>query len=148
MLDSQSTFRDMALGALVFLAVALVGGVLFSITAYELYVHVVSQAEVIRFVKGAFYLVGCAISTVCFFLICLYWLIYRKSMPEEKQGFLMRIILAGMVIMFALPQIADFAVNKMLTDDGYALCQGMTYRGLVNSEYVYKIGTKNSMSRQ
>ena len=99
-----------------------------------------TQSELITFEKTAFYLFGAGLTSLVFAIGLFYSKVLKIKISDKLHVLLTRILIGGLVFMFAVPQIVHLSVSNYLEDEGYQICREKSHRWLFVVTIVY---TKN-----
>lgn len=109
----------------------------FFANAYDTSTQLVSNAVIITFNKGIFYMlgVGMGLATLAFVLVQEYWL--DKPLNTKLTKICTKLAITSVAVMLALPQLAHFVTNSHLTNKEYTVCESASHQWLLARRIVY-----------
>lgn len=118
-------------------AIGLVSLYYAGIVLIQIVSEISSHSEFITFEKTAFYLFGAGLTSLVFAIGLIYSKVFNIELSDKLHVLLTRLIIGGLVLMFALPQIAHFTVSTYMEDKGYQICREKSHRWLHVVTIVY-----------
>ena len=135
--EEKASFGVRILIAIVFFILAASALAWFVHDAIDLAISLYKLSPVINFFKSAMYLLGVSIGFFFMFAGIVLQGILEKDLSKKSESFLARGMIAGVVIMFALPQIAHYTVSELIPKDRYMVCEEMSYQWMMHKKIVY-----------
>ena len=125
--SAPTAFLAMTIGALAWFVFGAID------TAHQL----LTDAEVVSFNKGVFYMlgVGIGLAVLSFVLVYEYWL--GKPLTNTMTTVCTRIGIGSVAVIFLLPQIVHSQVENYVKDKGYEICPGASHQWLHSRTIVY-----------
>ena len=96
-----------------------------------------SLPEVVSFDKGAFYLPGVFLGMSVLIFAIVYEAVLRKEATKKYASICTKIIIAALLIIFALPMIAHSGVENHLLQKKYSICSEASHQWLHSRTIVY-----------
>lgn len=92
---------------------------------------------VILFDKGSYYMlgVGVALLSLSFVAIIEFW--GGKPITSKQNIIFSRLAISGVALLFVVPHVAHFAVDKYLERSGYSVCEEASHQWLFVRDIVY-----------
>jgi hypothetical protein len=116
---------------LVVVAMSIGSFVWFFINLYGTINSLLLKLEIINFNKGVFYMLGVALglAILAFVLVQEYW--FDKPITDKMAKVYTKIAVFSVVVMFLLPQVIHFGLDKYLTGKGYVVCGSASHQWLL-----------------
>ncbi len=107
----------------------------FIFEVYSMFSHGLSS--VVTFYKGACYMLGVSIASLAFTFMIIKEFWFLRPLTKKQNTFYSRIVISGVVLMFAFPHLAHYAANKYFTTHGYTVCEEASRQWLFIRDIVY-----------
>ncbi len=92
---------------------------------------------IVLFDKGSYYMLGVGIGllSLAFVVIKEFW--GGEPITSKQNVLLSRLAISGVVLLFVVPHVSHFAVDKYLTRHGYKVCEAASHQWLFVRDIVY-----------
>ena len=125
-------------GGLAFLIVfTVISLVYFFMELIDLSQAVTALPQVYYFNKGAFYLPGVVIGLSVLIFAIIYESVLRKLLTKKLASLLTRTGFGAVALMFILPHIVEYAVNRHFENNNYYLCNEASHQWLRSKTIAY-----------
>jgi len=136
--EAQKPSWMLLYGVLAFLVLLAVGLLYVFITSsLKLYGGITTLSASISFDKGAFYLPGCEIGFGVLLFIIIYEIALGKELTKKIARVCTRFGIAAIIIVFALPPLAQYAVENIMHKNDYLVCESASHQWLFARTIVY-----------
>ena len=134
--DSSTIFARFG-GLFIFLSMTTVCFVWFAWSIYSIANQITTDAHVVYFDKGSLYMLGAGIGLSALTFAILYEGILRRNLTKRVTKIITKSALAGIILMFLLPQLLHYLTNTYLTEKRYIVCVEASYQWLFYKKIVY-----------
>lgn len=135
--EDKAPFWVRVLIGIVFFILATFCFAWFIYSAVGLIIALNTLPSVIEYYKSTMYLLGVSIGLFFMFAGIVLQGLLEKDLSKKTESLLARGMIAGVVIMFVLPQIVHYTVNKMIPMDRYIVCEEMSHQWMMHKYVVY-----------
>ena len=110
---------------------------LFTAEAVSTTSQLLNQPESISFNKGAYYMLGAGLGAgaLTIGIVASFWL--GKMLSQKTVGILMKIAIGSIGLMFVLPHLVHYGVDRYLSNAGYEVCESASHQWLHSRTIVY-----------
>lgn len=109
----------------------------FIVSSYGTFHSLLVESLIISFSKGAMYALGAGIASLTIVYIGAFQIFKKTELSKKQEKLTAKLLFLFIVLMFCIPAITHFAVNKIAITKGYFECEQMSYRWLLYSKYYY-----------
>jgi len=95
-----------------------------------------TMPPVIEFSKVAMSMLGASVG-LFFILVGGIQGLLEKGFSKKSEALLVKGMLVGVIIMFALPQVVHYAVSEIIPKDRYIICEKMSYQWMMHKIIIY-----------
>jgi len=96
-----------------------------------------AASGIFTFNKGVFYIPGIVLGLLVLIFVIVYESVLRKPLTEKIASICTRTGIGAVVMMLAVPYIADYAFEKYFTKQNYHICDGASHQWLHSKIIVY-----------
>ena len=122
---------------LVFSSLTLAAFAWFGWSAFRFCTQIVENASAIFFDKGALYMFGAGSGLAVLTFGGLYEGILRLPLTEKVAKRITNALIGSIIVMFVLPQIVHYPVERFLEGRGYKICDQASYQWFLYRRIVY-----------
>lgn len=120
------------------MSILAVGGLFwFAVHSAQLFVGLAQRTDVINFDKGAMYMLGGGMGLIGLVAMRAPAVFVGKRMPEAIEKWILKGLLAGVILMFTLPHLVHAGISATLKNRDYVICEELTTRWLMHVTFVY-----------
>ena len=135
--EDKAPFYIRVLIGIGFFVLALSALMWFVYSAAGLVSALYNKSPVIEFDRGSMHLLGVGLALFFMFLGIVFEGLLEKKLSQRTESLLVKGMIAGVVIMFVLPYLVHYAVNKTIPKDQYIVCQSMSHQWMAHKVIVY-----------
>lgn len=137
MTDFFESRAGLALTILLLSALGGVGLAWFGGHVIQLVSGLIQKDEIIRFDKGAIYMLGGGIVITALLAAAIPKVFFQKDLSKTIVDVLVRCLLAGFATMITLPHLVHLGVSATLKSQNYVVCHELGSRWLMHVTFVY-----------
>ena len=109
----------------------------FIASSYSIFHSLFIESLVISFSKGAMYALGAGMASFTMIYIGAYQILKKTELSKRQEKIATKLLVLLILLMFIIPAITHFSVNKIAITKGYFECEEMSYHWLLYSKYYY-----------
>lgn len=138
--EQQASLLVRILSLVFFILLTLGAFTWFAISAVGLISDLRMESPVIGFDKGSMYTLGCGLGLLSITIGGVLQGILKLDLTPKQISLFSRSIVASLILMIIVPQMAHYAVHKFAKNKNYSICENASYRWLIYTKIYY---TKN-----
>src|SRR5690606_24898655 len=106
-------------------------------SSYITFNSLLNDGLVVSFSKGAMYALGAGMASLTIIFIGAYQTLKKTELSKRQEKIATKLLVLFILLMFLIPAIVHFSVNKIAVAKGYFECEEMSYHWLLYSKYYY-----------
>lgn len=135
--EHNPSFSTRLLSVAFFAILTILSLVWFFISVTSLLSQFRLNESVIAFDKGSMYMLGVGIGLLSLTIGGLMQGIFGKVLTSKWESLFKRSLVVSIIVMVALPQLAQYSVDSYARKQHYDICNEATYKWFLYSKYYY-----------